>query len=136
MPLPRQKRSQTTIHTQHITNASLPPRVVTPRTLNPSPPRVSTLSHVLSPQLVPKRLLPNGHRPHGHRPRIQPLVSAAPSKRRYPPRHRKRNGILGTYEGSPITTTLDARIWKRMRTPIPRHPGHSGNRRMFLYKTH
>jgi hypothetical protein len=42
MPLPRQTRSQTTIHTQDIINAPLLPRVVTPRTLNPSPPRVPT----------------------------------------------------------------------------------------------
>jgi hypothetical protein len=50
MPLPRQTRSQTTIHTQDITNAPLPPRVVTPRTLNPSPPRVPTRSRRLSPR--------------------------------------------------------------------------------------
>jgi hypothetical protein len=50
MPLPRQTRSQTTIHTQDITNAPLPPRVVTPRTLNPSPPRVPTRSQRLSPR--------------------------------------------------------------------------------------
>jgi hypothetical protein len=49
MPLPRQTRSQTTIHTQNITNAPLPPRVVTPRTLNPSLPRVPTRSERLSP---------------------------------------------------------------------------------------
>jgi hypothetical protein len=41
--------SQTTIHTQDIANAPLPPRVVTPRTLNPSPPRVPTRSQRLSP---------------------------------------------------------------------------------------
>jgi hypothetical protein len=35
MPPPRQTRSQTTIHTQDITNAPLLPRVVTPRKLNP-----------------------------------------------------------------------------------------------------
>jgi hypothetical protein len=50
IPLPCQTRSQTTIHTHHITNASLPPRVVTPRTLNPSPPRVPTRSQNLSPR--------------------------------------------------------------------------------------
>jgi hypothetical protein len=50
MPLPRQTRSQTTIHTQDITNAPLPPRVVTPRTLNPSPLRVPTRSQRLSPR--------------------------------------------------------------------------------------
>jgi hypothetical protein len=50
IPLPRQTRSQITIHTQDITNAPLPPRVVTPRTLNPSPPRVPTRSQRLSPR--------------------------------------------------------------------------------------
>jgi hypothetical protein len=49
MPLPRQTKSQTTIHARDITNAPLPPRVVTPRTLNPSPPRVPTRSQRLSP---------------------------------------------------------------------------------------
>jgi hypothetical protein len=50
MPPPRQTTSHTTIHTQGITNAPLPPRVVTPRTLNQSPPRVLTRSQGLSPR--------------------------------------------------------------------------------------
>jgi hypothetical protein len=50
MPLPRQTISQTTIHTQDLTNAPLLPRVVTPRTLRPSPPRVPTRSQRLSPR--------------------------------------------------------------------------------------
>jgi hypothetical protein len=50
MPLLRQTRSQTTIHTQDITNAPSPPRVVTPRTLRPSPLRVPTHSQRLSPR--------------------------------------------------------------------------------------
>jgi hypothetical protein len=50
MPLTRQTRSQTTIHTQNIANAPLLPRVVTPRTLSPSPPRVPTRSRRLSPR--------------------------------------------------------------------------------------
>jgi hypothetical protein len=49
MPPPRQARSQTTIHTKDMTNAPLPPRVVTPRTLRPSPLRVPTQSRRLSP---------------------------------------------------------------------------------------
>jgi hypothetical protein len=49
MPILRQTKSQTTIHTQDIPKAPLPPRVVTPRTLNPSPPRVPTRSQRLSP---------------------------------------------------------------------------------------
>jgi hypothetical protein len=52
MPLLRQTRSQTTIHTQDIANAPLPPRVVTPRTLRQSPPRVPTRSQKLSPRNV------------------------------------------------------------------------------------
>jgi hypothetical protein len=55
MPLSRQTRSQTTIHTQDITNAPLPPRVVTPRMLNPSPPRVPHRSQ----QLYPRNLSQN-----------------------------------------------------------------------------
>jgi hypothetical protein len=49
MPPPRQTRSQTTIRAQDITNAPLLPRVVTPMTRNPSPPRVPTRSRDLSP---------------------------------------------------------------------------------------
>jgi hypothetical protein len=50
MPLSRQTRSQTTIPTQDISNAPLPPRVVTPRTIHPSPPRVPTHLQRLSPR--------------------------------------------------------------------------------------
>jgi hypothetical protein len=50
MPISRQTRSHTITHTQDISNAPLPPRVVTPRTLNPSPPRVPTRSQKLSPR--------------------------------------------------------------------------------------
>jgi hypothetical protein len=50
MPVARQTRSQTTIHTQDFPNVPLPPRVVTPRTLRPSPPRVPTRSQRLSPR--------------------------------------------------------------------------------------
>jgi hypothetical protein len=49
MPASQQTRYQTTIHTQDIPNVPLPPRVVTPRTLRPSPPRVPTRSRRLSP---------------------------------------------------------------------------------------
>jgi hypothetical protein len=49
MTISRQTRSQTIIHTQDIPNVPLPPRVVTPRTLRPSPPRVPTRSRRLSP---------------------------------------------------------------------------------------
>jgi hypothetical protein len=50
MAPPRKTRSQTTIHAQDITNAPLIPRVVTPMTHNPSPPRVPTRSRNLSPR--------------------------------------------------------------------------------------
>jgi hypothetical protein len=52
LPVPdrRQTRSQTTIHTQDIPNVTLPQRVVTPRTLCHSPPRVPTGSRRLSPR--------------------------------------------------------------------------------------
>jgi hypothetical protein len=49
MPISRQTRSQTTIHTQDIPNAPLPPRVVTPRTIRQPPSRVPTGSPGLSP---------------------------------------------------------------------------------------
>jgi hypothetical protein len=52
MPLSQQTRSQTIIHTQDISNAPLPPMVVTPRTLHPSPPRVPTRSQRLSPRFL------------------------------------------------------------------------------------
>jgi hypothetical protein len=50
MPITRQTRSQTTIHTHDIPNVPLPPRVVTPGTLRQSPPRVPTSSQRLSPR--------------------------------------------------------------------------------------
>jgi hypothetical protein len=50
MPIARQTRSQTTIHTQDIPTVPLSPRVVTPRTLHQSPPRVPTSSQSLSPR--------------------------------------------------------------------------------------
>jgi hypothetical protein len=49
MPDKRQTRSQTTIHTPDIPDRPLPPRVVTPRTLHHSPPRVSNGSLELTP---------------------------------------------------------------------------------------
>jgi hypothetical protein len=49
MPVALQTRSHTTIHTQDFPNVPLPPRVVTPRTLRPSPPRVPPRSQRLSP---------------------------------------------------------------------------------------
>jgi hypothetical protein len=50
MPDRRQTRSQTTIKTPDIPDRPLPPRVVTPRTLHHSPPRVPNGSRRLSPR--------------------------------------------------------------------------------------
>jgi hypothetical protein len=50
MPIRRKTRSQTTIQTQDVPNTPLPPRVVTPRTLRQSTPRVLTASQRLSPR--------------------------------------------------------------------------------------
>jgi hypothetical protein len=50
MLLSRQTRSHTTTHIQDSSGKPLPPRVVTPRTLRPSPPRVPTHSQRLSPR--------------------------------------------------------------------------------------
>jgi hypothetical protein len=49
MPSERRARSQMTIHTKYTPNVPLPPRVVTPRTLRQSPPRVPTSSHRPTP---------------------------------------------------------------------------------------
>jgi hypothetical protein len=49
MPIRQQTRSHTTIHTQDIPNVPLPPRVVTPKTLRQSPPRVPTGSQPFMP---------------------------------------------------------------------------------------
>jgi hypothetical protein len=49
MPPPRQTRSQTTIHARDLTNAPSLPRVVTPMTSQPSPPRVPRRSQNLAP---------------------------------------------------------------------------------------
>jgi hypothetical protein len=54
MPIRRQTRSQATIHTQDIPNVPLPSRVVTPRTLRESTPRVATGSQRLSPRNLSK----------------------------------------------------------------------------------
>jgi hypothetical protein len=50
MPPPRQTISQTTIHARDITHAPLLPRVVTPMTSQPSPPRVPRRSQNLAPR--------------------------------------------------------------------------------------
>jgi hypothetical protein len=77
------------------------------------------------------------------------LVSAAPRERRHPPRYRKRNGIHGTYEGSPSTATWDTRLWQRIRdipgtdtyffiklTNIPKDRKITYGKIVFDYKPH
>jgi hypothetical protein len=49
VPPPLQTRSQRTIHAQDTTNTPLPPRVVTPMSSQPSPPRVPRRSQNLAP---------------------------------------------------------------------------------------
>jgi hypothetical protein len=137
MPIRRQTRSQTRIHTQDIPNVPLPPRVVTPRTLHPSPPRVPTGSQGLSPHNLSHDDFCGMDSTHmAIALRKKPLVTAAPSQRSHAPGHRKRNGILGSHEGSPSPTALDPRFWQRMRTPLPRNSRHPRNRYMFIYQTH
>jgi hypothetical protein len=111
MTIGRKTRPQTTIHTQYIPNVPLPPRVVTPRTLRPSPPRVPTGSQRLSPRNLSQDdfcrmdsahmaiALGNNHWSQRHQAND-------------PPSHRKINGILGAHERSPSTTALDPRFWQ------------------------
>jgi hypothetical protein len=121
MPLSRPMRSHTTIHTQDIANAPLPPRVVTPRTLNPSPPRMPTRSQRLSPCNLSQNDFCRMETAH---------MDIALGN------NHKRNGMHGTREGSPSITTLDTRLWQQMQTPPPRHLGHPWHRHMFLHQPH
>jgi hypothetical protein len=77
--------------------------------------------------------LRNGHIPYGSFHRTQPLVTTAPCQRSHSPSHRQRNGILGSYDGSPSPTTFDLRFWQRMQTPVPGYSRHPRNRHMFLH---
>jgi hypothetical protein len=127
MPYRRQTRRQTTIHNPYIPDRPLPPRVVTPRTLCHSPPRVPTGSRQLSPHNLSQDdfcemdiahmaiALRNDHWSQHHHANavIHPVTG--------------KNGILGSHEGSPSPTTLDPRFWQRMRTPVPGHSRHPMN---------
>jgi hypothetical protein len=136
MPMPQQTRSKTTIHTQDISNAPLPTRVVTPRALNPAPPRVPTRSQRLSPRNLSQNDLCGMDTSH---------MAIALGNNHWSQQH-LANAVIHpvtgkemeymALEGSPSTTTLKTRLWQRMRTPIPRHLGHSWHRHMFLYQTH
>jgi hypothetical protein len=87
------------------------------------------------PQPVQTLLLRHGHCPHGHRHRELPLVPETPSQCSHSPHYRKRDGIHGTDEIPPSTTTVDTRLWQQIRAPVPRHWSHSWHRHMFLYQT-
>jgi hypothetical protein len=128
MPIARQTRSQTTIHTQDIPNVPLPPRVVTPRTLRQSPLRVPTSSQILSPHNLSQDDFCGMGSAHmaialGHNHWSQQHQSNAVIH----PVTGKEMEILGTHERSPSTTALDARFWQRMRTPVQRNSRHSKN---------
>jgi hypothetical protein len=137
MPPPRQTRSQTTIHTHEVTNAPLLPRVVTPGTLNPSPPRVPTRSQSLAPRNLSQNdfcgmntahmaiALGNNHWSHQHQ--ANAIIHQFT---------RKEMEYMALMKDLPSTTTLERRLWQRMRMPVPRHSRNSWNRHMFLYQTH
>jgi hypothetical protein len=88
------------------------------------------------PATCPKTTYAEWTQPTWPSPSETTIGLGSTKQRRHPPRHRKINGIPDTHEGSPSTTTLDARIWQRMRTPIPRNSGHCGHRRVFLHQTY
>jgi hypothetical protein len=96
----------------------------------------NALTKSFPPKLVPIGLYRHGHCPNGHRPGKSPLVRAAPSQYRRSPHHWKRNGINGPCERPSPATTLETRIWQRIRTPLPRHSRHPWNWHMFLYQTY
>jgi hypothetical protein len=136
MPIRRQTRSQTTIHTQLIPNAPLPPRVVTPRTLRQSTPRVPNGSRIPSPRSLSQDEFCEMDSDHmaitlGTKHWSQRQHASAG----HPPSNQIRNGILGSHERSPSTTASDARFWQQMRTPIPGNSRHSRNRYTFLHRS-
>jgi hypothetical protein len=126
---PRRTRSQTTIHARDITNAPLLPMVVTPMACNPSPPRVPTRSQNLSPRNLSQYYFCGMDTAHL-------AIPAAPSQCSHSPNHRKRNGIHGTDERPPSTTTVETRLWQRMRAPFPRHSRYSWRQRPKRKKDH
>jgi hypothetical protein len=99
MPIARQTRSQTTIHTQDIPNVSLPPRVVTPRTLRQSPLRVPTSSQSLSPRNLSQDDFCRMDAAH---------MAIALGHNQWSQQHQANAVIhpVGTHERSPATTTL------------------------------
>jgi hypothetical protein len=124
MPIRRQTRSQTTIHTQYIPNVPLPPRVVTPRTLRPSPPRVPTGSQSLSPHNLSQDdfcRMDSAHMVIWHQANaVIHLVTGKEME-------------LSAHKRSLSPTALDPRFWQRMGTPVLGHSRHPRNRYMFLH---
>jgi hypothetical protein len=125
----RQTRSQKTFHTQHLPTGPLPLRVVTPRTLRPSPPRVPTSSRRLSPRNLSQDDFCGMHTAH---------MAIALGSNHWSQQHQansvihpvteKGNGILGSHEGSPSPTTLGPRLWQQRWTPVSGHSRHSRSR--------
>jgi hypothetical protein len=130
MTLPRQTRSQTTIHTQDIANAPLPPRVVTPRTLDPSPPRVPTRSQRLSPRNLSQNDFCGMDTAH---------MAISLGDNHWSQQH-QANAVINPITGKEMeymALMKDPRLqplW--MWTPVPRRSGHPRHRHMFFHKTH
>jgi hypothetical protein len=138
MPNRRQTRSQKTIHTQDIPNVSLPPRVVTPRTLHQSHPRVLTGSQRLSPRNLSQDdfcgmdsahmaiALGYNHWSQWHHANavIHPVTR----------KEMEYSALMKDNRLQPSPTALDSRFWQRMRTPIPMHSGNSWHRYMSLHR--
>jgi hypothetical protein len=130
MPASQQMRSQTTIHTQAILKVPLILMVVTPRSLNPSPLRVPNRSRSLSPRNLSQDYFCEIDTAH----MAISLGDNHWSRQHQANCHRKRNRIRGgAHEGSLPTTTLVARFWQQMWTPLTMNSRHSRNRYMFLH---
>jgi hypothetical protein len=108
MPPPRQRRPQTTIHDRDITNSPLLPRVVTPMTRNPSPPRVPTRSRNLSPRNLSQNDFCGMDTAHMS---IAPAITIGPSS---------------TNQIQSFTPSLEKKwnTWHLCRTPVYRHFGN------------
>jgi hypothetical protein len=135
MPIRRQTRSQTTIHTQDIPNVPLPPRVVTPKSLRQSPPRVPTSSQRLSPRNLSQDdfcgmdsahmaiALRNNHWSQRNQANavIQPVTG----------KEMEHSALMKDPCLQPLWTRG---VWQRVRTPLRMNSRHSRNRYMFLHR--
>jgi hypothetical protein len=111
--------------------------VVTPRTLNPSPPRVPTRSQRLSPRNLSQNdfcgmdtahiviALGNNHCSQQHLAKavIHPVTG----------KEMEYTALMKDPRLQPLWTRG---FGNQLRTPIPRHLGHSWHRHMFLYQNH